>query len=661
MRQHITIALLALGLGSAGCETVWGELPDAKALELDDDDGPGTVILEEQVIVFSLGEDGQPVATTTETRQGHVRGERGQWMRILSAGYDSSFTEIVDVSVRTRTPDGTTKVLGREAAQDMPSFGYQLYSDQRALLIAPPTVPSGTVVETRAVTRMKQPNLFLFGQTFGTSLPTKMSRFVVEVPIGWEIQSVGEQAQQAKDMPPTTENDGSVVRHTWERADIAGKNDVPRGLSASAQLESVFVRLKSWTDASGVVHKGPADDKELSKFLHELQEGQQTPTPAIEKTVRELLAQAGEKATAREKARKLYAWTRDNTRYCAVHVGLGGWKPHDAAKTHELRYGDCKDKANLLRSMLQVAGIPSRPAAIYAADQTNTFRLPVMGANFNHEILVVDLPEGPVVVDPTSRTTAFGDVPQVDEDRMMLPFSAQGDALVPSPASSPDKDVLDERYDLVLGDDGQARGSFTSTLSGELSDDIRAQLLYAPKGRHDNVVADSIGIVRPRLEGFSIANAAPPEEPTPVEITGKLKLRMVRGASIARANVLLRASKLFGSPFPSVDEEAQEGPRPGPFLLGHRRTKKAVVTLQLPPSLRVARVPDETNLDSAWGTFKTKWSTTGGDERTLVLERTVVWKERIVNADEVDKLRAFIATALAADETPVALVQAEGP
>jgi hypothetical protein len=656
------IAVAAVAWGSA-CQTVWGGLPDPALYEfsdaLVDEDTPGVIFVEEQRISFELGDDGTPVAVVTDLRQGQVKGEKGQWLRILSADYDLSFTDIVDVSVRTRAPDGSEKTFGRDKAQDLPAFSYQLYSDSRALVIAPPAVPRGSVVETRVVSRMKKADIFMFGHSFGATVPTKASRLIVEVPAGWVVETAGELHGEQKDMPPTSkEADGGVERMTWERGDIPGRADISRGYSAGSQLEAVLVRLKSWTDAQGNVHTGPGNDKELSKFIYELAKDMSAPTPAIEKTVKQVL-EGVPADDARAKARKLYAWTRDNTRYCAVHVGLGGWTPHAADKTHELRYGDCKDKANLLHTMLKVAGVPSRPAAVYAGEWAKKFRLPVLGANFNHEILVVDLPGGPVVVDPTSRTTAFGDVPHLDEDRMMLPFSATGDALMATPASSPDKDMLDEKYELTFGDDGRARGTFSASLSGELSDDLREQMLLSPKDRHDDVVDDAIGMMFVKVDKFTIANGAPPEEPTAVEIKGELKRRFVRGA-VGKGDLLLRASHLFGSAFPSIDEEAQDGPRTGPYLLGHRRTKKATVRLRLPSTLKVDRLPDDTILDSAWGSYRTTWRSEDNDH-TLVLERTVVWKERVVAAADVDRMRAFVATALAADETPVLLVAAEGP
>src|SRR5262249_33757412 len=146
----------------------------------------------------------------------------------------------------------------------------------------------------------------------------------------------------------------------------------------------------------------------------------------------------------RARAAKLYAWVRDHVRYCAIEIGMGGFVPHAAGEVHKARYGDCKDKATLLHTMLDVAGIKSRTVLVAAGSWPRRFRLPALGGNFNHMIVVVDLKDGPpVFADPTARTAAFGELPEEDEDRMLLPVSEPGSSLTEATASSPDRDVID--------------------------------------------------------------------------------------------------------------------------------------------------------------------------------------------------------------------------
>jgi transglutaminase-like putative cysteine protease len=91
-------------------------------------------------------------------------------------------------------------------------------------------------------------------------------------------------------------------------------------------------------------------------------------------------------------------------RYVAIELGIGGWQPHPAPAVFSHRYGDCKDKATLLRSMLREIGIDSYHVVIYTERGAVTPQTPAHHG-FNHAIIAVKLPEG--VSDPSLIATIW--------------------------------------------------------------------------------------------------------------------------------------------------------------------------------------------------------------------------------------------------------------
>ena len=65
--------------------------------------------------------------------------------------------------------------------------------------------------------------------------------------------------------------------------------------------------------------------------------------------------------TTLEKMQTLAAFVQRDVRYVGIELGIGGYQPHPAAEVFAHRYGDCKDKATLLRSMLREIGVDSYP------------------------------------------------------------------------------------------------------------------------------------------------------------------------------------------------------------------------------------------------------------------------------------------------------------
>jgi hypothetical protein len=274
----------------------------------------------------------------------------------------------------------------------------------------------------------------------------------------------------------------------------------------------------------------------------------------------------------------------------------------------------------------------------------------VLAANFNHAILAIDLPDGRVYVDPTSRTAPFGDLPSVDEDRRAL-LADQGSGLVPMPESSIDADARVDTYELSLGADGQATGTFRSTLQGAWADTIRQRLLIEPKKRHRDVVADEIAIWTPQVDadGLVIEGAPPPDHPTPVVIRGKLTLDLVPGLAAGQSTVL-RTRSFLASAARRFDDEKRDVA----VLIGGRSRDESVVRLRLPAGLRVKAVPPDAKVECPWSFYERAMSIEE-EGAVLVVSRRVHRSERVLPASAWGEYRAWLDRALVADEEPVVL------
>lgn len=158
---------------------------------------------------------------------------------------------------------------------------------------------------------------------------------------------------------------------------------------------------------------------------------------------------------------------------------MAGYRPHPASEVCENRYGDCKDKALLLCTMLRVLGVEAHIMLVnYSAPGANRAEWP--SANFNHAIVAIACreapPDGTTVVraggadyllfDPTDDQVPFGLLPAND---------AGGGGLVPAPgvsalATVPENSaaVVASTGDVraVLADDGSAAVEFTEKRYG---------------------------------------------------------------------------------------------------------------------------------------------------------------------------------------------------
>src|SRR5213075_1499208 len=128
--------------------------------------------------------------------------------------------------------------------------------------------------------------------------------------------------------------------------------------------------------------------KEVSRWLTELSDPQAAANEAMSAKAQSLAGGAG---TEYEKIRAIAQFAQ-SVNYVSIQTGLGrggGYRPHSAAEVFAKSYGDCKDKANLMRAMLKAVGIDAVPISIYSGDRDYVRADWPSPQQFNHCIIEV--------------------------------------------------------------------------------------------------------------------------------------------------------------------------------------------------------------------------------------------------------------------------------
>src|SRR5439155_25127560 len=86
-----------------------------------------------------------------------------------------------------------------------------------------------------------------------------------------------------------------------------------------------------------------------------------------------------------------------STNYVALNLGMGlgfGYRPRPASEVLASGYGDCKDKANLVKALLQAAGQRAWLVAVYAGDRYHVQKEWPTVCQFNHCIVALRAAQG---------------------------------------------------------------------------------------------------------------------------------------------------------------------------------------------------------------------------------------------------------------------------
>lgn len=169
---------------------------------------------------------------------------------------------------------------------------------------------------------------------------------------------------------------------------------------------------------------------------------------------------------------------QDEVRYFGVEMGENTHRPATPSETWQRRFGDCKDKAYLLVTLLQAMGIDAVPALVSIAHGRGIAAFMPSASNFDHVIVRARLGGGTVWMDPTISQQG-GKPESVDLSRygMVLPLVAGSAALeaVDPPASLARTTTVDERYE-VTGNGTDVKLTVETVYEGQDADYARRSI-----------------------------------------------------------------------------------------------------------------------------------------------------------------------------------------
>ena len=149
------------------------------------------------------------------------------------------------------------------------------------------------------------------------------------------------------DLKPVIRHDRATKETIWQWRDLAGIPSEDEQPSWNPHYPRI--RLSEWGSWQAIA------DWAVTLFRH----GPLSPPM-------EALVDRWRKDAADDEGRIVAAlrFVQDNVRYTGIEIGPGAYRPTDPARVLERRYGDCKDKALLLATLLQAMGIDAQPALV---------------------------------------------------------------------------------------------------------------------------------------------------------------------------------------------------------------------------------------------------------------------------------------------------------
>ena len=591
----------AMGAGSAPS---W--VREAAKVEVAGDlSAESSVLLHDELVV-------EPLAA------GGVRRTRRQAWRVLrpeglaSAGR-LGFTYSEDDRVEEATgwnllPDGTLRVPDpKDDVDDFAwSLGGSLVDDTRYRGVRAPACRVGSVVGWEwSVVHWLDTGAVVEG--YGSeSRPVGRCRLELRLPPGWSFEDLPQRA----DAFTRTETESGVV---WSSPGVARPPQVEHALPAEERLPRIALRWFSPDDARGF-----RSWDAVAAWYRELAD----PTlgePGESAALAERLKPAAPDRLE-ESLRAAFLFASRDVRYVSVQMGIGGYKPATPARTCSKRYGDCKAKSFLMRSVVSRWGLESFPVLVRTADVGDVLpEVPTPG-QFNHCIVAVKLPEGVgeeawnvleveglgrlAFLDPTTVALGPWQLREDDQGTLGLLVTPEAGRLVELPVQPPESS--ESHWDMTLALDAAGRvaeGELRWTATGTRAGDLRRALATWSDEQlrrfHESFASElAPGSV---LGEHELTGVDEPEGPVVLRLT-------FSGGRAAQA----AAGLLFVDAAPSVTplnaDAFGEGARDEPLRLGLPEQLRIDYRVRAPEGYAPEELPAAFEIQTAWFDARGEWT-----------------------------------------------------
>jgi transglutaminase-like putative cysteine protease len=259
-----------------------------------------------------------------------------------------------------------------------------------------------------------------------------------------------------------TNKDG-LKTYTWQVNNLKALRAEPFSPLSETYLSSVKIAPQNFVYA-GIAGSFTNWDQ-LGRWSYDkLLANRQTLPPQTVEHIKELTAGITD---VKQKAKKIYEYMQDKTRYISVQVGIGGYQPFLATDVDKLSYGDCKALVNYTQALLKAANIDSWYCVVYGdnskVSMLNDFASMNQG---NHVILCLPIKNDTTYLECTSQKIPFGFLSDFTDDRNVLACTPEGGKLLHTPKYTSQDNLQTRKAGFIIDKDGALSGDMVTIYKG---------------------------------------------------------------------------------------------------------------------------------------------------------------------------------------------------
>lgn len=383
--------------------------------------------------------------------------------------------------------------------------------------------------------------------------------------------------------------------------------------------------------------------QDFGKWMHdELLVGTEVIPIEVKEEIKVLTKEA---TTDAEKARIVYNYMQDKTRYISVQVGIGGWKPMLAGDVERLGYADCKGLSNYTKALLDEVGVKSHYAVIYGGRDITSFDTEFSATEGNHAVLCIPNETKDIWLECTSQTNPFGFIAGFTDDRDALLITPEGGKIIHTTAYATEDNLQTTNATVNITD------------NGSISADVIIKTYGYQYGLHEGIQNKPLREQElyfkdywDYINNLSVENIKFTNDKDAIVFTENVTIN-ANGFATKSGNRLLFQPNIFNK-VTRIPTRYKKRTLDFEIERGYKDVDEFTITID--SNFNIEAMPNTVEISNKFGSYSFSIEKLSDDK--LLYKRTQILNKGFYPKEEYDTFRTFMSTMVKHDKSKIVLI-----
>ena len=347
-----------------------------------------------------------------------------------------------------------------------------------------------------------------------------------------------------------------------------------------------------------------------------------------------------------KKARIVYKYMQEKSRYVGIQVGIGGFKPMLATDVDRLGYGDCKALSNYTKALLNAVDVPSYYTELYGDKDKIDVRSDFFSIQGNHVILTIPNGDNYVFLECTSQDDPFGYQANFTDDREVIVMKPEGGEIIRTKNYENKDNTQISKGKYSLSENGDFSGKIAIVSEGSQYG-LKFHLETLSQTEKEKYYKEYWG----NINNLKINKTTFSNDKEKISFTENAEINAANYGSIS-GNKMIFAVNGYNQSIGTIKRIRN---RKTPFEIQRGYYDTDEISVGLPAGFSIESTPQNFELNTKFGEYKTEIIKT--DNSNLIYKRSIFIKKGLYKNTEYEEYRLFMEQISKNDNAKIILTK----